>query len=140
MLGKLMKYEFKATARIFLPMFAALLVVSLVSRIFITLRVETPMAIGIALSVIMIIAVCVITLIITLQRFYKNLLTNEGYLMFTLPVKTDSIIWSKMIVATIWSILSLIIRQVHLVEDNMCGLTESHSTTHLLQLISPESE
>lgn len=109
MLGKLIKYEFKATGRVFLPMFGALLIVALISRLFINLRFQTPMAIGIALSVIMIIAIFVITLIITLQRFYKNLLSSEGYLMFTLPVKTDSLIWSKLIVASIWNICSIII-------------------------------
>lgn len=109
MLGKLIKYEFRATGRICLPLFGALLIVALVSRLFINLRFETPMAIGIASAVIMIIAVFVIVLIITLHRFYKNLLTNEGYLMFTLPVSTDSIIWSKLIVAFVWNILSLIV-------------------------------
>ena len=34
MLGKLMKYEFKATGRIFLPMFGALIVVAAVNRLF----------------------------------------------------------------------------------------------------------
>ena len=37
-----------------------------------------------------IIAAFVITLIVIIQRFYKNLLTDEGYLMFTLPVKAHS--------------------------------------------------
>ncbi len=109
MLGKLIKYEFKATGRVFLPLFGALLIVAIVSRLFMTLRFQTPMIIGIVLSVIMIVAIFVITLIITLQRFYRNLLTNEGYLMFTLPVNTDSLIWSKLIVASIWNILSLVI-------------------------------
>lgn len=109
MLGKLIKYEFKATGRTFLPMFGALLAVSIVSRLFLSLRLGTPSVIGIMLSVILIISVFVITLIITLQRFYKNLLTNEGYLMFTLPVTADSIIWSKLIVASVWNILSIII-------------------------------
>ncbi len=109
MLGKLMKYEFKATGRTFLPLFGALLVVSIISRIFISLRFQTPTVIGVALSIFLIVAVFVIVLIITLQRFYKNLLTNEGYLMFTLPVKTDSIIWSKLITASVWNILSFIV-------------------------------
>ena len=109
MLGKLMKYELKATGRIFLPLFAALLLVAVISKLFMSLSFEIPMVIGIAVSVIMIIGIFIITLIITLQRFYKNLLTNEGYLMFTLPVNTDSIIWSKLLVASVWNILSFVI-------------------------------
>jgi hypothetical protein len=108
MLGKLMKYEFKATGRIFLPLFAALLVVAGVNRLFIDLNFKVPQIIGTTVSVIMIVAICVIALIITLQRFYRNLLKNEGYLMFTLPVSTDSLIWSKLFVAAIWSVVSLI--------------------------------
>ncbi len=109
MLGKLIKYEFKATGRIFLPLFGALLLVAVISKLFMSLSFEIPMVIGIAVSVIMIIGIFVITLIITLQRFYKNLLTNEGYLMFTLPVNTDSLIWSKLIVASVWNIFSFVV-------------------------------
>ncbi|NLT15188.1 MAG: hypothetical protein GXY05_12685 [Clostridiales bacterium] len=109
MLGKLIKYEFRATARICLPLFGALLLAACISRLFESLRFETPMVIGIALSVILIIATFVIVLIVTLLRFYRNLLTNEGYLMFTLPVTADSLIWSKLIVAFVWNILSLIV-------------------------------
>lgn len=108
MLGKLIKYEFKATGRIYLPLFGALLIVAIFSRIFSSLNFRVPQIIGTSLSVIMIIAICVIALILTLQRFYRNLLSKEGYLMFTLPVTTDSLIWSKLIVASIWTIISLI--------------------------------
>ena len=109
MLGKLMKYEFKATARIFLPLFAALLVVAAVNRVFLAMNFMVPKIIGTSISVVMIIAICVIALILTLQRFYRNLLKSEGYLMFTLPVSTDSLIWSKLLVAAIWSVASFIV-------------------------------
>lgn len=131
MLGKLIKYEFKATGRVFLPLFGALLLLALVSRLFISLRLKAPSGIGIALSVFMIIAVFVITLIITLQRFYKNLLTNEGYLMFTLPVSTDSIIWSKLIVAAVWNILSIVAVTAAVL---IMAVTESDLSIHLAQL------
>lgn len=109
MLGKLIKYEFRATGRICLPLFGALLLVACISRLFSSLSFETPMVIGIIISVILIIATFVIVLILTLIRFYRNLLTNEGYLMFTLPVTTDSLIWSKLIVAFVWNLLSLVV-------------------------------
>lgn len=108
MLGKLIKFEFKATGRLYLPLFGALIIAALISRLFINLRFQVPSIIGVTISVILIIAVCVIALIITLQRFYKNLLTNEGYLMFTLPVSTDNLICSKLIVSFVWSVVSLI--------------------------------
>jgi hypothetical protein len=109
MLSKLMKYEFKATGRFCLPLFGALLIVAIVNKLFISLRFNTPMVIGTALSVVLIIAVFVIVLILTLQRFYKNLMSNEGYLMFTLPVSPGQLIWSKLIAASVWTILSLVV-------------------------------
>ena len=103
MLGKLMKYEFKATARIFLPLFAALLAVSAVSKLTLGLQLQTPHIISLALSIMLIVAAFVITLILTIQRFYKNFMTNEGSLMFTLPVSTGRLVWSKLLVAAVWT-------------------------------------
>lgn len=38
-------------------------------------------------------------------RYYKNLFTDHGYLMNTLPVKSTDLILSKLIVAVIWQFL-----------------------------------
>jgi hypothetical protein len=105
MLGKLMKYEFKATARIFLPMFAALLAMAAVTRLTLGLRLETPHIISMVLSIMLMVSAFVLTLILTIQRFYKNFMTDEGYLTFTLPVSTGRLIWSKLIVAAIWTLV-----------------------------------
>ena len=109
MLGKLMKYEFKATARIFLPLFGALLFMSIVSRLFSGLQTKTPQIISITLSSMLIAAAFALTLALTIQRFYKNLMTDEGYLMHTLPVSTDKLIWSKLIVAAIWTVVCAVV-------------------------------
>ena len=105
MLGKLMKYEFKATGRIFLPLFGAMLVMSIVSQMLSGLRTGTPYVISLMLSTTLIAAAFVMMLVITIQRFYKNFMGNEGYLMHTLPVNTGKLIWSKLLVAMIWSIV-----------------------------------
>ena len=115
MLGKLIKYEFKATGRTFLPLYGAILLVALIQRFLgrsnkgvfeelNTLGNFTNLALGGLL-----IALVVITLIVTIQRFQKNLLSDEGYLMFTLPVKIRSLIIAKMLVAVTWVILSGIV-------------------------------
>ena len=52
MLGKLMKYEFKAMGRIFLPLFGALLVASAINRLFIALDFTIPKVIGTTISTI----------------------------------------------------------------------------------------
>ena len=109
MLKKLMKYELMATGRVFLPLFAALLVLSGVNKLLSLLPVEAPQVIGTIVSVILIVGIMVLTFVITLQRFRSNLLSGEGYLMMTLPVRTDALILSKMFTAAIWSLASVII-------------------------------
>ena len=44
-----------------------------------------------------------------LQRFYKNLLSGEGYLMHTLPVRPWQHIASKLIAAVVWTVLSFFV-------------------------------
>lgn len=111
MLGKLMKYEMKATARYFLPVYAAILVFSF----FIGLRTyEGPylsLLNGILPTalVLSLVGLAVITMIMVVKRFDSNLLGDEGYLMFTLPVKTSSLINSKLITSVLWIIISSLV-------------------------------
>lgn len=103
-----MKYEIKGTARLLLPVYAALLVMTLLNKIFLSINSATTgfaMTVGISLTlyVCIIIALIVMTFIVIIQRFYKNLMTDEGYLMFTLPVPTWQQIVSKLIIALMWS-------------------------------------
>ena len=44
----------------------------------------------------------------TAIRFYKNFFTDEGYLMFTLPVKTSELLLSKLLVAVLWRLISIL--------------------------------
>jgi len=113
MLTKLLKYELKATGRILVPSYFALLVLALVNRIILNAsnanQWDIPVVIGLLTYVIVVAAVAVVTLVLVIQRFYKNLLCEEGYLMFTLPVKPWQHITSKMLVAMVWTILSSIV-------------------------------
>lgn len=116
MLGKLLKYEFKATQRTFLPLFGLILVFAGINKLFMQLNFQhvngaTSVAMGAVLTIyiVLIVAVFVMTLIVTIQRFQKNLLSDEGYLSFTLPVKVHSHIDAKMIASLVWSILSVIV-------------------------------
>lgn len=116
MLNKLMKYEIKATARIFIPLYIALIVLSFVNKIFIatpSTSIRGILSITSALSIFayisLIIGIQVITFVVQVQRFYKNLLGDEGYLMFTVPVKPWQLITSKLIISTLWLILSSLI-------------------------------
>ena len=113
MLGKLIKYELKAFGRVMLPLYGALLVASLVfaGTIRISMNstarslMEKFAILGGFLFAAAIIAVMVMMVIMVVQRYYRNLLGTEGYLMFTLPVTTLSHILSKAISAFLWVLL-----------------------------------
>ena len=121
MLGKLMKYEFMATGRVFLPLFAALLIISVVNRILSSIQLGTPTVIGIVIAVILMVGIFVLTFILTIQRFRQNLLSEEGYLMMTLPVKTDSHILSKLFVSSVWAAASFIVVVIAIMIMAMTG-------------------
>lgn len=111
MLNKLLKYEIKATGRIFLPIFLSLLVFSVINKFisaFDPLKLYTPAKISLAVYIIIMAGMFVMTLTMMIQRFYKNLLSDEGYLMYTLPVRPWMHIVSKLLVSMLWIITSVI--------------------------------
>jgi len=108
MLAKLMKYELKATGRVFLPLYIALLVLAIINRFMVNLPTswKIPAVISLIIYAVILVGMFVIALVMTIQRFNKNLLTVEGYLMFTLPVKPWQHIVSKLLVAMFWVVVS----------------------------------
>ncbi|MCL2333142.1 MAG: hypothetical protein FWC54_06660 [Actinomycetia bacterium] len=115
MLGKLLKHEFKATARWFLPAFGAALLLGVVGCGIGLVSKWLPqwmIVVAVMIYTFMLTALFILVTVITIWRFYKNLLTSEGYLMFTLPVSPTNLIWSKFIVATVWLVGSLIVAGV----------------------------
>lgn len=114
MLGKLLKYELRSTARLMLPLYPAVILFAIINKITIFVLADLeilalPKALLMTMYVFLVIAVFVMTIVLTLQRFYKNLLGEEGYLMFTLPVKAHNHILSKLITAVIWFVCSVIV-------------------------------
>ena len=115
MLSKLIGYEFKSTRRIFLPAFGVLILLSLANSIFIALpesaldHVSAPFGVLMTVYVFAMFAVCVLAFAYMINRFYKNLLGDEGYLMFTLPARPSQLIWAKCITSTIWMVVTVIL-------------------------------
>lgn len=109
MLGKLMKYELKACGRIFIPLYIAILVVAAIIGIFSNTQILQVPVILIFVLMALFIALGVMTVVLILQRFKKNLLEDEGYLMFTLPVSVKSLILSKYLTSLIYMVLSIIV-------------------------------
>ena len=138
MLRKLMKHEFRATSRTMLPMFLAILALSLLmaivvrfwdsasSKILNVFSVLIAMGYGIALG-----AVFIVVLVLMIQRFRQNLLQDEGYVMFTLPVNTHQLIWSKIIVSCAWFFATLL---VVMLSGLLVGLLGAFDTQALMEI------
>ena len=122
MLGKLIKHDFRSLSRVLLPAQLAILGATIlatvgfavnlkmdysevqVNGLLSLLRIITGLLSGI--MIVAIIAASILMAFIVFQRFYKNLISDEGYLTFTLPVTTANILWSKLITAMIWTLIS----------------------------------
>ena len=109
MLGKLMKYEFRATAIYFLPIYVVLVlvsglryVVSLISQKFSNGFSAFSGFSHSAIYLLLALGLAITTFIVIIIRFYKNLLGTEGYLMFTLPVSVEQNILAKLIPSVVW--------------------------------------
>ena len=96
MLSKLIRYEWKAVARVCIPMYGGLILAAMLTHFLLgnlerfssTLYDIITMAMS-TLCFGLFMAAFVLTLIIQIQRFSKNLLGDEGYLMFTLPASVS---------------------------------------------------
>lgn len=110
MLTKLIGYEMKAFGRIILPLYTATIGMAIIMGLGIRVLDEelyTSLlgAVIIMIFTSLIIATMVMTGVLCVQRFYRNLLGNEGYLMFSLPVGTHQLILSKVLSSLIWALL-----------------------------------
>lgn len=115
MLNKLLKYEFKSTGRTFLPIYGALLITSFLTRLFVfnkdfsnSFFLSLFQVVISSLFGFLLMAVFILTLVVSLQRFYKNLLGEEGYLSMTLPVRPWQHILCKSLTSLVWYIFSSI--------------------------------
>ena len=114
MLKQLLKYEFKATKRLYFGLYLALALLSVVLGV--TFRQEHALAhstsfqnlevILMIVYVTVILAIAVLCFVNTVQRFCRNLLGREGYLMHTLPVTETQLILSKLLTSMVWVLCS----------------------------------
>lgn len=103
----------KATGRTMLPLLLVVLVFTPISGFMADLDIfqgylEIIPGTLIVLYVLSLIALMVITAVMIVVRFYKNLVTSEGYLMHTLPVKVQDLILSKLLASMFWTIVSVL--------------------------------
>lgn len=119
MLTKLLKYEFKATARTYGTIYLALLFVA--GLLGFTFRVENDFTESRVFDVLftlydlLAVALVVVTIITVIHRFTRNLLGRESYLMHTLPVTEAQLVGSKLISSAVWLLASAVVGVVSLV-------------------------
>jgi len=120
MLGKSMKYNWKSTYRVILLLNIYILISTLIGVITLKAGVWNSGSEGITglgamlfilymLSVVFVSSVVVIYLAV---RFYRNMYSDEGYLIHTLPVSKQDLLMSHVIVGTIHTLITTIIMLV----------------------------
>lgn len=120
MLGKLLKHEYKVTARYFLPMYAAVGITTLLLKLSFFFSEDSVLTsvesnpfldilqgLLIAAYVLVILGTSILSVFFLVKRFYTNMYGDDGYLMHTLPVTGSQLLNSKLICSFTW-LLSLI--------------------------------
>ncbi len=124
MLGKLLKHEFKYYSKLCLISYGAAAVVFLLARLcaeFMSYMSDKAdgnilydlamMPAGMIFGATAIVAVGVLMLptVLCAVRYYKNLIKDEGYLSFTLPVKPSHHVFTKVFTALVFQLISTIV-------------------------------
>ena len=117
MLGKLIKYDLKSMLKTMVPMWLTVIALSFIVMVKYwgsashTVNPDNSTFDLILMLVLFSVAMAIVVLniLFIIQRFWNGLLKEEGYLMFTLPVTTRSLIISKALSALIISLGSLLV-------------------------------
>ena len=116
MLTKLLKYEYKTTARTLVPIGLGVLGLSLLSGLLSRLLEPVPdlpaaldwtqglLAGAVVLALVFVLAAC---FFVNVQRFYR-LLGDQGYLMLSLPVPVWQHIAAKLLCACSWAVIAFL--------------------------------
>ena len=150
MLKKLLKYDFKAVFRYWWMLLPTLPVLSILLGLAIRflmseeyLEGDTLLASLLVMAavlflffgIILVSASALVTPILSLIRFYKHLYTDEGYLTFTLPVKRSTLLLSKVLNATIFNAMYVLLFSISV---SLAILIVSPSAfAELLSMLSP---
>ncbi len=131
MLKKLYKHELSALTRWLKFVWIAIIGIAIFNRI--SLAIYTNMleqahnagtsetvhqlALTLVISImglhgLSIVASQIVTSLITVVRFYKNMFSNEGYFTFSIPVKPTTHLWCKLFCALIVSLITAIVTTI----------------------------
>lgn len=123
MLGRLIKYNLKYGAKLFIILHALLLLASILGRFFFLEKLDfsakpnvliTSLGLFISIFLLLFTAVSFGVMLMLGIRFYKNLFTDEGYLTWTLPATPAQQLWAKIISGTIWYVIDILLYSLSL--------------------------
>ena len=113
MLGKLIKHDFLSNARFLGPAYIVMLVIALLGRFVTWLATRKAIMDSVAPAFAHIINLLSSLLFMAafwvIYRFYKNIFTDEGYLMNTLPTRPVNLVFSKLLNALIWMLITIVV-------------------------------
>lgn len=117
MLSKLIRHEWKSTWKmigimnIFVAVITLLGVITIVSKIWNSesQHVMTFVILSTVFYYLSIVVISVAACIYIAVRFYRNLYTDEGYLMHTLPVTKNELLMSKTIVGSVQLLITSVV-------------------------------
>lgn len=124
MLKKLIKHEWKDTKAVGITCNTIVLALTVIGVLFFSLdtwyesqirgeAMEEFTAITMMLYFVMfawgIVAACAVVKYFFFYRYYKNLFTDHGYLMNTLPVKSTELLNAKLIISMAWQYITMIV-------------------------------
>ncbi|MBQ8782502.1 MAG: hypothetical protein IJZ57_01870 [Clostridia bacterium] len=112
MMLKLLKNDFISTGRIMGVIYIIVAGISAGTLVSHYAKSQSDMtvveAMGVALLLVVSLCLFVLTVVFVLSDFQKTLYGEQGYLTFTLPVKSWMILTSKVLVATVWFVIALV--------------------------------
>ena len=104
MLRKLLKYDLRANMKIYCFLWPCIVVAMILQGFLIPADIpESLQSVLVPLVLILLIfsifGAVITSMVVCINRFYKGLLSEEGYLMFTLPVHPWQLVLSKLLVS-----------------------------------------
>lgn len=141
MFSRLLKHEWKANAKVLGILSLAACGIGVAATIVLRFLLHFgdlymhmdniwPVVVAVALGMFLFFSAVALSLyviavqFILLYRFYKNKFTDEGYLTFTLPVKTTHIFWSSFVNMLLWLLIAMAVVAVIIVMVILFGTVE----------------
>lgn len=130
MLGKVLKYDLKATGRSVIPAYLIFIAISIINKICLEISIYTgfestslklTQGLTFMLYGLTVFAIGILTTVFVVMHFYKTMAGEQGYLTHTLPAQTEVLVISKIICSLFWQLVVAI-----LITTSICFMALGH--------------